>query len=236
MMIVEGAISVKAVIQNKKREVTRVFISKDKKTKDFNYIRKICKLNNIPLLELANEELNTYLTGRSHGGVGAEVGSRINDEFTEGDIFYLDGIEDPFNLGYSLRTLYALGIKNVILNNRDYSTMEVQMLKSSAGAYEMMNVMVAKDEYTILKKYKDSGYYMYALYRGDDSKDIFDVSFNDKSLFMLGGEKRGISSTLLSLCDEYLFISYGSDFRNSLNACAALDVVATLLYSQRRKS
>ena len=62
MMIVEGAISVKAVIQNKKREVTRVFISKDKKTKDFNYIRKLCKLNNIPLLELANEELNTYLT------------------------------------------------------------------------------------------------------------------------------------------------------------------------------
>ena len=236
MMIVEGAISVKAVIQNKKREVTRVFISKDKKTKDFNYIRKLCKLNNIPLLELANEELNTYLTGRSHGGVGAEVGSRINDEFEDGDIFYLDGIEDPFNLGYSLRTLYALGIKNVILNNRDYSSMEVQMLKSSAGAYEMMNVMVAKDEYELLKKYKDSGYYMYALYRGDDSKDIFDVSFNDKSLFMLGGEKRGISSTLLSLCDEYLFISYGSDFRNSLNACAALDVVATLLYKQRRKS
>ena len=52
---------------------------------------------------------------------------------------------------------------------------------------------------------------------------------------MLGGEKRGISSQLLELCDEYLFISYGSDFRNSLNACGALDVVATLLYSQRRK-
>lgn len=52
---------------------------------------------------------------------------------------------------------------------------------------------------------------------------------------MLGGEKRGISSELLNLCDDCLYISYGSDFRNSLNDCAALDVVVTLLYSQRRK-
>ena len=73
------------------------------------------------------------------------------------------------------------------------------------------------------------------VYRSGNSKDVFDQRFKDKSLFILGGEKRGISSKLLELCDEHLYISYGSDFRNALNACAALDVVATLLYSQRRK-
>ena len=233
-MIVEGAISVKAVIQNHKREVKRVFINKEKKTKDFNYIRKITKLNNIELLELSNEELSTYLQGKSHGGVGCEAEARRDDEFTEGDIFYLDGIEDPFNLGYSMRTLYALGIKNVLLSKRDYSSMEGQLLKSSAGAYDMLNVRVSDDPLKEIKEFKDKGYYIYSLYRSDDSKDIFDISFNDKALFMLGGEKRGISSELLELSDEYLFISYGSDFRNSLNACGALDVVATLLYRQRR--
>ena len=60
------------------------------------------------------------------------------------------------------------------------------------------------------------------------------MTFEDKALFMLGGEKRGISSELLELCDEELYISYGSDFRNALNACAALDVVATLFRKQRR--
>ena len=52
---------------------------------------------------------------------------------------------------------------------------------------------------------------------------------------MLGGEKRGINADLLNLCNEYLYISYGSDFRNALNACGALDVVATLLFAQRKK-
>ena len=234
MMIVEGAISVKAVIQNHKREVKRVFINKEKKTKDFNYIRKICKLNDIETLELNTEELGTYLQGKSHGGVGAETETRKNDEFLEGDIFYLDGIEDPFNLGYSMRTLYAFGVKNVLLSKRDYSYMEAQLLKSSAGAYDMLNIRVAEDPLNEIKEFKEKGYYLYGLYRGEDSKDIFDVDFNDKALFMLGGEKRGISSELLELCDEYLYISYGSDFRNSLNACGALDVVATLLYRQRR--
>ena len=233
-MIIEGAIAVKAAIQNHKREVKRVFINKEKKTKDFNYIRKITKNSGIELLELSNEELGTHLQGKSHGGVGAEADNRMNDEFVSGDIFYLDGIEDPFNLGYAMRTLYAFGVKNVLLSKRDYSYMEAQLLKSSAGAYDMLRVKVADDPFTEIKSFKDQGYHLYGLYRGENSKDIFDVTFNDKALFMLGGEKRGISSELLELCNEYLHISYGSDFRNSLNACGALDVVATLLYRQRR--
>ena len=233
-MIIEGAIAVKAAIQNHKREVKRVFINKEKKTKDFNYIRKITKNSGIELLELSNEELGTHLQGKSHGGVGAETDNRVNDEFVSGDIFYLDGIEDPFNLGYAMRTLYAFGVKNVLLSKRDYSYMEAQLLKSSAGAYDMLRVKVADDPFTEIKSFKDQGYHLYGLYRGENSKDIFDVTFNDKALFMLGGEKRGISSELLELCNEYLYISYGSDFRNSLNACGALDVVATLLYRQRR--
>lgn len=234
-MIIEGAISVKAAINNHKRDIKLVYINKDKKTKDFNYIRKICKTNNIDLKECENEELLSIATGKSFGGICAEVSNRKYDEFDETDIFYLDGIEDPFNLGYAMRTLYAFGIKNVLLSQRDYSLMEAQLLKSSAGAYDMLNIKVAEDTLNEIKKIKENGYYLYGLYRGDNSKDVFDTKFNNKALFMLGGEKRGISSELLELCNEYLYISYGSDFRNSLNACGALDVVATLLYSQRKK-
>ena len=112
--------------------------------------------------------------------------------------------------------------------------MEAQLLKSSAGAYDMLKVRISEDPIKEIKGFKDKGYYLYGLYRGEGSRDIFDSEFKDKALFMLGGEKRGISSELLGMCDEHLYISYGSDFRNSLNACGALDVVATLLYRQRK--
>ena len=233
--MIEGAISVKAAIQNKKRDVIRVYIDKDKKTKDFNYIRKLIRNEGIEVKECDKQELQSILSGKSHGGIGAEIGERRQDHFDDTDIFYLEGIEDPFNLGYSIRTLYAMGVKNVLLNKRDYSSMEGQLLKSSAGAYDMINLRIAEDSLTEISTFKNNGYTIYGLYRGDDAKDIFDSSFAPKALFMLGGEKRGISSALLDLCDEHLYISYGSDFRNSLNACAALDVVAALLRKQRKE-
>lgn len=233
-MIIEGAIAVKAALQNKKREIFKVYIDKDKKTKDFNYIRKLIRQNGVEVFECERSYLETILTGKSHGGIGADVSERREDEFDDSDIFFLDGIEDPFNLGYCLRTLYAMGVKNVLLNKRDYSQMEGQLLKSSAGAYDMINIALCQEPLKMITSLKEKGYYLYGLYRGEQAKDIFDVRFADKALFILGGEKRGISGDLLDLCDDHLYISYGSDFRNALNASAALDVVVTLLRSQRR--
>lgn len=228
---VEGSISVKACILNKKRKVNKVYIDKSKKTKDFNFIRKITKDNNIELIELDRSELDKLAIGKSYGGIIALVESRILDEFDEGDIFYLDGIEDPFNLGYIIRTLYAFGVKNIILS-RDINQ-EGQIIKSSAGAYEMANIKIINDDLSLIDKYKDNGYTVYSLQRGDDSKDIFNTKFNNKALFIIGGEKRGISAFLEERVDEKLYIPYGNDFRNSLSGASSADVVATLLYRQR---
>ena len=65
-MIVEGAIAVKAVINSEKRLVRKVYIRKDKKTKDFNYIRKLCRNKNIILEELESAMLEEYTKGKSH--------------------------------------------------------------------------------------------------------------------------------------------------------------------------
>ena len=68
-MIIEGAIACKAAIENRKRKINRVYIDSNKKTKDFNYIRKIVKDNNIELVEKNRDELNTIAIGKTHGGV-----------------------------------------------------------------------------------------------------------------------------------------------------------------------
>ena len=233
-MIIEGAIAVKAAVLSGKRDVVEVYISSSKKTKDFHYIRRICKERDIPVREMNEQELFSVLSGKSHGGIGAEVSSRREDDFDEGDILFADGIEDPFNLGYVMRTAYAFGVRNVLLPKRDYSTMEAQLLKSSAGAYDLLNIRIQEEG--DLERYKEEGYHLMGMFRGEGAEDIFEVSFPQKSLFILGGEKRGIKKEILALCDKYLYISYGSDFRNALNAAAAADVLLTLLYRQRRKS
>ncbi len=233
-MVIEGAISIKAALQSGKRDINKVYIDKNKKTKDFNYIRRLLKEKHVLSVETTREELEKITDSRTFGGILADVSERRSDEFTDGDVFVVDGVEDPFNLGYIARSLYAFGIKNLVLPGRDYSFMESQILKSSAGASEYMNVIYAEDMVECVKGLKKD-YRIYGLKRDDTSKDIFDTVFHDKSCFLLGGEKRGLSGGLEELCDEYLYISYGSDFRNALNACSACATVATLLYRQKRK-
>lgn len=233
-MIIEGAISVKAALSGGVRRVERVYINAKKKTRDFNYIRSLCKNNNIPILEMDSEELSGILNTAGNGGIGAEVSLRTDSDFDDTDVFCLNGIEDPYNLGYCLRTLYALGIRNVLLDQRDYSNMEAQILRSSAGAYDFINIRRSSDLVADLQELKKQGYYLYGLYRGQEALDVFDIEFKPKAVFILGGEKRGIAAKVLELCDACLYISYGSSFRNALNAAAACDVLATLLYRQRR--
>jgi len=232
-MIIEGAISVKSALLGLNRDVYKIYIDKSKKTKDFNYLRKLIKSKNISLIELDRKELDKIASSKTYGGILAEVSSRKSNDLEKGDIFLVDGVEDPFNLGYIMRNLYAFGIKNIILAKKDYSFCEAQILKSSAGAYDFMNVCFEDDFVNIVKDLKKN-HKVYALKRSDDSKDIFDEYFSQDSLFLLGGEKRGITSELELLADTYLYIPYGSDFRNALNACNACAVCATLLYSQRK--
>ena len=54
-MIIEGAIAVKAAIRCNKRSVEKVFIDRQKKTKDFNYIRKIVREADIALIDVKDD-------------------------------------------------------------------------------------------------------------------------------------------------------------------------------------
>ena len=233
-MKIEGAISVKAAIEGNKRAVKEIYIDKDNHTKNFNYIRELAKKNNISIKEETSDSLLKYNPGKTFGGILAEVETRKEDELTNGDIFYVCGIEDPFNLGYIIRNLYAFGVNNIVLDKRDYSTMDSQILKSSAGAYDFINVKYSDNVSELINSLKGKGYKVYALSREEDSKDIFETAFNKPSLIIIGGEKRGISTKVMETVDEKVFIPYGNNFRNSLNAANALACVATLLFKQRK--
>lgn len=232
-MWIEGAIAVKAALKEGKRTVLRLCIDNNKRSKDLSYIQKLAAAKKIAVEKYDRSFLDELATGKSHGGILAEVSARQSDELIDSDILYLDGIEDPFNLGYLMRTAYAFGISNIILPKRDYSSMEAQLLKSSAGAFDMLNILFAEDIPSVFDSLKDK-YRFYSLKRGDDARDIFQEEFAERCLFMIGGEKRGISAGLLQYADRFLYIPYANDFHNSLSGSAAGDVVMTLLFNQKR--
>ncbi len=228
-MIFEGALSVKAALLNDRRCINTIYIDENKKDRDVRFIQRTADSKKVPVKTVSRAAIDELAYGKSHGGIIADVGGRRYDDMKkEEDIFVLDGIEDPFNLGYIFRTLKAFGHSSVIIPKRDLFNMEPVIMKSSAGAFDMIDIHLSDDLAKDVEKLKKE-YRILALSRSDEAEDIFTYRFDRPSVIILGGEKRGIKKEITSLCDRELFISYQSDFHPALNAASALAVVCSVM-------
>lgn len=236
-MLFEGAISVKAVLSNDHRNVSCLYVSKDKKDKNTAYILHLAKSKKVKVVRCEREEIDAMASGRTHGGIVLEADSRCyqkKEELvgTNGFVALIEGVEDPFNLGYIFRTLYSAGCQGVILKNRDWSNAEVQLNKASAGAFEYMPVLLSDDLVSDLNYYKSLNYELLCAYR-NNAIPYYEQDYNHPFILAIGGEMRGLSKEVLSLCDQSVYIPYANDFRNALNAAAATAVIAYEALRQR---
>ena len=72
-----------------------------------------------------------------------------------------EGIEDPFNLGYAFRTLYAAGCTGVRMGSRDGQTAQPTIVKSSAGASEQLAWCLCEDLGAAVRQCRQAGCVLY---------------------------------------------------------------------------
>ena len=178
--------------------------------------------------------------GKTHGGILARVKGRKIAPLTKADILpgtfyaYLDGIEDPYNFGYTLRSLYAAGVSGVVLTERNWMNASAVVAKASAGTSEKLPLFVSDIENAITL-FKDAGYRIAAAgIRNSESVYTADCSY--PLLLVVGGEKRGISGTLLAKCDLVLRIPYARPFRGSLPTACAASVLSFEIFRKNSKA
>ncbi len=146
MICFEGNLSVKAALLAGNRTVKEIWIDAKKKDRDISFIENQAKKRNVAVKKVERSKIDEIATGKTHGGVLCFADERkkqtIEDclKVEKPFVAVLEGIEDPFNLGYALRTLYAAGCNGVILPDRDWSKVESTIVKSSAGASEYINL------------------------------------------------------------------------------------------------
>lgn len=238
-VFLEGSISVKAALETGRRPVLRLICDGRKPDRNRAYIFRLAQNAGIPVQTVSEEELNGMATGRSHGGLLAEAGARRYETpeelFAQEDPFLvlLDGVEDPYNLGTALRSLYAAGVTGVLLPVRDRLSMTPTVLRASAGASEHLPIACAED-WGILDRAKERGIRILCAER-KDAIPLYDADLTGKILLVFGGEMRGISTPILDRADGRLYLPYGRDFRNALSASAAAAVFSFEAYRQRRK-
>ena len=240
-LIFEGMVSVRAVIESGRRPIeTLCYDAGREKTHkielawlghradEMGFEIKLCHA----------QEIDEMTDGKSHGGVCAVCGERAIPRITEEDVrpggFYLmlEGIEDPFNFGFAVRSAYAAGVDGIILPERNWMDSAGVVCRTSAGASERMEMFTSGGA-EFANAFKAKGYRIAAAEIAD-SADMWDADLTKPILLVIGGEKRGISRAMLDRCDARVRISYGRVFRESLSAASASAVLCFEVMRQNR--
>ncbi len=244
--VMEGMTSISALLAAKAsghndRAVLEIWFDqakKEKKRRELSFLSAKCRELNIPLVFTDAAQIDTVTVGNTHGGVIALCGERTLPSPTaenlphSGFLCYLEGIEDPYNFGYALRSLYAAGCDGVLLGERNWLTAAGVVARASAGASEAMPLF-SGEPLAAIQTAKKLGYR--AIMAGiRDSVSMYEADLKKPLLLVIGGEKRGVSADVAALCDGCVRIDYGREFRGSLSAASAATVLGFEVLRQNR--
>lgn len=235
--LLEGMTSISALLNTpvsiNDRKILRVQIDESKrrtKSAEIGFLLAKSKELNFPVEFVSAEVIDQIAAGNSHGGIIAFCTERnylnLSAEFIaqNGFYVYLEGIEDPYNFGNAVRSLYAAGVDGIVIPPRNWMSAAGVVAKASAGTSERLPIYVA-DSNEVAPIFHSLGYQV--LCAGiRDSVSVFEMSISYPVLLVIGGEKRGISRCILNEADQILRIDYGRDFRGSLTAAASASILA----------
>lgn len=234
--ILEGMTSISALLNSPEsngRKIIKILYNEAKIKKhfrDFNYLRKMSELHGFNIETVSAEIIEQNTIGNTHGGVIAFCTERTIKELSAEDItengfyFMLEGIEDPYNFGYSLRSLYAAGVDGIILSPRNWMGAAGVVARASAGASELFPMYISEPS-LVIDLFKDKKYKVYCADK-PNSVSIYETEMKKPLLVIVGGEKRGNSKAVLDAADKIIHIDYGRDFPAALSAASASTVIA----------
>ena len=236
--IMEGMSSISAVIKAIEAKITdrkilNIYIDSAKKNSKRNeiaFLRHKSRELGFGIEFVDTECISEFTVGASHGGIIAFCSSRNIPLLTQDSIkpsgvyYFLDGVEDPYNFGYAVRSIYASGGDGIILSPRNWMGVAGVVARSSAGTSELIDMFVA-DADGAINIFRDNGYKV--ICAGiRDSESIFETDLSKPLFVVLGGEKRGISRAILDRADTVVRIDYGNEFNGSLSTAAATSIFA----------
>jgi 23S rRNA (guanosine2251-2'-O)-methyltransferase len=150
-------------------------------------------------------------------------------------IVMLDGVEDPFNFGQSIRAFYAAGAHGLVVRPRTWNNAAGIVARSSAGASEWMPTASSESVEEAAAFFKSKGLTI-AVADKTRAKPIYDVDLSGGLFLVIGGEKRGITRSFAASADLRVMIPYGRDFDASLGTTSAASVLAFEIMRQREKA
>ena len=134
----------------------------------------------------------------------------------------LEGVQDPGNVGTVIRTANAFGVDAVILTGSCADPYHPKTVRAAMGA--LFRQRVEQLELDRLRPFLDGqGLPLYGAALDSTARDLRQLDLQ-RAAVAVGSEGRGLSATLLALCEGKLIIPMNPD-SESLNAAVAAAVI-----------
>jgi len=237
----EGRQSVFAALQARQRKFQVILISHGAHQEKFQDVLDLAAELQVPVKSVDRKELDAMAHGQTHGGIVALAGAKprlsadalidlIDKLKTPPLLLLIEGIEDARNLGFTLRSAEALGAHAVLIKKHVWDFDPVEVARPASGAYERLP-LVQIDTIDPLIQLQRAGLRLFGCIAGT-RRTIYDVEMTGPTILAIGGEKRGLSGAVRSICDNFVTIPCVSE-ATSLSLSHASGIILAEAMRQR---
>uniref|UniRef100_UPI003217032D TrmH family RNA methyltransferase n=1 Tax=uncultured Draconibacterium sp. TaxID=1573823 RepID=UPI003217032D len=140
---------------------------------------------------------------------------------------YLDGIQDPGNLGTIIRICDWFGVEDVFCSPDSVDLYNPKVIQASMGSFNRINYR--ESEFSQLQTLaKNSGTQLYGAFM--DGKNIYSETLPQNALLVMGNEGNGIRKEVETLIDKRISIpnlSSNKEKAESLNVSVATAIICS---------
>jgi len=143
----------------------------------------------------------------------------------------IEGVSKPHNLSAIIRTCDAAGVfqANFICDNSKVKTFN----STAQGSQKWVKLRKHESYLKATNALRKKGFKLYGTSLNENSIDYRDIDFTEKTCFVLGAEKWGLSKELIAQVDESIYIPM-SGMVQSLNVSVAGAILLFEAIRQRK--
>jgi len=228
----EGRQSVLAALHAYQRRFEVILVSHGAHREAIEDVLSVAAERGIAIKRVDRKEIDALAHGSSHGGLLAIVSAKprlkavdlpriLSQVAGPPLLLLLEGIDDARNLGFTLRTAEAMGAAAVLVKKHLWDFDPVEVARPASGAYERLP-LVQIDEVSPLEDLQRGGLKIFGCVAAA-KRSIYDVDLTGPNILAIGGEKRGLSGAVRSICDRLVTIpTVGGSTSLSLSHAAAI--------------
>jgi len=222
-----------ALFASRPDDIIRVYVDQPR-VKEFSALLKWCAEQRRAYHIVEDENLERLAETVHHQGIVVlarkqrDLGDdRLLDSIrtgrVKGALLYLDGVQNPHNLGSILRTSAHFGVGAVLGRRDQLPGVTASAARVAEGGAEAVPLARLTDPARVLSELKGLGYRLFATASGSGG-NLYQAGLTPSCVIILGNEVHGVSPEIAALADESLQIP-GTGAVESLNvgvACAVL--------------